>query len=134
MKQGIILVLIVAVVGVGYLFSSQQNNKSNSVMPTSSQNTQQSNGSTSSKTTEMTSITMNELKNHATNKDCWTAVEGVVYDLTSFIALGQHPAEIVNACGTDGTKLFQTRGDKNSPHPQSASMKLETMIVGKLEK
>ena len=52
-------------------------------------------------------ITLSEVAQHNTPQDCWTAVEGQVYDLTDFVA--RHPAGpagVVSMCGTDATTLF----------------------------
>lgn len=44
---------------------------------------------------------------HATREDCWTIVNGNVYDLTAWIS--QHPggaAAIIQLCGKDGSEKF----------------------------
>lgn len=54
-----------------------------------------------------TSYTMDQVRQHATSADCWTAVSGNVYNLTSWIR--QHPggsSSIISMCGTDGTAAF----------------------------
>lgn len=79
-------------------------------------------------------ITMSEIETHNTPSDCWTVVEGKVYDLTSFIAQGQHPAVITESCGKDGTQAFLTRGERNSPHPEGAREVLTTLYLGQLGK
>jgi len=52
--------------------------------------------------------TMNDVKAHATAADCWSVVDGTVYNLTSWE--GQHPGGqqvIVGMCGADGTAAFK---------------------------
>lgn len=52
-------------------------------------------------------ITLAEIAQHATPEDCWTAVNGQVYDMTDFIA--RHPAgpsQVVEMCGKDATEAF----------------------------
>jgi uncharacterized membrane protein len=54
-----------------------------------------------------TTISMASLAAHDTQADCWVAIDGGVYDLTSYI--DQHPGgaqRILNLCGTDGTAAF----------------------------
>jgi cytochrome b involved in lipid metabolism len=54
-----------------------------------------------------TTISMASLAAHDTQADCWVAIDGGVYDLTSYI--DQHPGgaqRILNLCGTDGTSAF----------------------------
>lgn len=50
--------------------------------------------------------TLVEVAKHASAKDCWTTINGNVYDLTSFV--GKHPGgeAILKVCGVDGTSLF----------------------------
>ncbi len=44
---------------------------------------------------------------HPNKTDCWMAIEGKVYDVTSFIE--KHPGgeRILQGCGKDATSLFQ---------------------------
>ncbi len=50
--------------------------------------------------------TLVDVAKHASPKDCWTTINGSVYDLTPFV--GKHPGgeAILKVCGNDGTKLF----------------------------
>jgi cytochrome b involved in lipid metabolism len=52
-------------------------------------------------------ISVAEVQKHNTAKDCWTVVNGDVYDLTSYIAKHKGGAAVLTAiCGKDGTKAF----------------------------
>ncbi len=54
------------------------------------------------------------LAEHSTEEDCWVAIHGQVYDLTSFAE--EHPAgaeSIFKLCGLDGTEAFQSVHNKN---------------------
>lgn len=51
-------------------------------------------------------LTMVDLKAHATAVDCWIAVSGVVYDVTSFVQSGASGHALAGSCGTDGTATF----------------------------
>ena len=54
-------------------------------------------------------ITLAEIAQHATPEDCWTAVNGQVYDMTDFIA--RHPAgptAVLEMCGKDATEAFDS--------------------------
>lgn len=62
-------------------------------------------------------ISLAEIADHATGSDCWSAVDGKVYDLTKWIA--KHPGGegvIQGMCGVDGTNgyLGQHKGDKTA--------------------
>lgn len=53
------------------------------------------------------SFTLAEVQQHNTSGDCWTAIDGKVYDLTTWE--DKHPGgaeRIVSLCGTDGTAAF----------------------------
>jgi len=53
-------------------------------------------------------LTMADVAKHASSSDCWAAISGNVYDLTSWIS--QHPGgsgPIVGMCGQDGTAGFE---------------------------
>ncbi len=61
-----------------------------------------------------TEYTLAQVETHNSSGDCWTVVEGKVYDLTDWE--DKHPggaARIQSLCGIDGTSLFlgQHEGD-----------------------
>ena len=52
-------------------------------------------------------VTRSELALHNRKGDAWTAVRGVVYDITDFI--GKHPGgqtALIKILGQDGTRFF----------------------------
>lgn len=52
-------------------------------------------------------ITMEQVADHTDGTSCWSAINGSVYDLTSWIP--QHPGgsqAILQLCGTDGSEKF----------------------------
>ena len=52
-------------------------------------------------------LTLADVQAHGTPSDCWSAINGNVYDLTDWI--GQHPGgarDIERICGTDGSSDF----------------------------
>lgn len=58
-------------------------------------------------TTTGSAYTLDDVAKHATKDDCWTAIDGVVYDLTKFVSA--HPGgddKIIGLCGKDGTDDF----------------------------
>lgn len=58
-------------------------------------------------TSAAAAYSMGDVKAHATAADCWTAINGTVYNLTSWE--GKHPGgekDIVSLCGTDGTASY----------------------------
>lgn len=79
-----------------------------------------------------TTYTLEDVSTHAQPSDCWTAINGKVYNLTEFV--NGHPGGpgIISACGIDGTTLFTTRNG-NGPHPASATKTIEKYYIGELK-
>jgi cytochrome b involved in lipid metabolism len=77
-----------------------------------------------------TSFTLSEVATHASSSDCWTVIDGSVYDITDYIT--SHPGgakEITKACGIDGTQLFATQGGRGS-HSSLADKELAKLKIG----
>ncbi len=76
------------------------------------------------------SYTMVQLAVHNTGADCWTAVQGNVYDVTSWI--NRHPGgsdAILSLCGKDGSAAFKDQhGGERRPERELASFKIGTLI------
>jgi hypothetical protein len=52
-------------------------------------------------------ISIDQVKTHATEDDCWTVIDGKVYDLSRYA--NEHPggvSAIAESCGKDSTKRF----------------------------
>lgn len=85
--------------------------------------------------------TLSEVAQHASRNDCWAIISGDVYDLTKFI--NRHPGgdEILWACGTDATTLFNSRQTQDgqsvgsgTPHSQAAVEQLAKLKIGTVNK
>lgn len=74
-------------------------------------------------------ISLSEIIQHDSKEDCWTAINGKVYDVTSFIP--DHPGgdAILKVCGTDGTEVFTGKHGNNN----NAKEELENHYIGDLE-
>mmetsp|Transcript_23652 Transcript_23652/g.26978 ORF Transcript_23652/g.26978 Transcript_23652/m.26978 type:complete len:1247 (+) Transcript_23652:298-4038(+) len=78
-------------------------------------------------TRKLEDVSMRDLAVHNTPDDCWVAIHGYVYDLTSFAE--DHPAgaeSIHRLVGQDGTEAFQ------SVHNQGMMEDFEEDLIGKL--
>ncbi|MEK7227984.1 MAG: cytochrome b5 domain-containing protein [Patescibacteria group bacterium] len=73
-----------------------------------------------------TSYTMTDVKLHNVQSNCWTTVNGSVYDVTSWIS--QHPggsAAIASMCGVDASSAFNGQhGGQSRPVSELASFKI----------
>lgn len=85
------------------------------------------------------SLSKAEVEKHNSASDCWTIIDGSVYDITTYVP--RHPGgdEILRACGADGSTLFNQRQTTSgesvgsgSPHSSSAESQLEKFKLGKL--
>lgn len=113
MNNKVILVIIaVILVGGGYLFATSQKAQAPSTA------------------TPSQTYTMQDIKQHATTDDCWMAIDGKVYDVTSYISDQQHPGgkAILEGCGRDASEIFHT----SPPHSREAESLLPDYVIGTL--
>lgn len=78
-------------------------------------------------------IFMDEVARHADVSDCWTVVDGRVYDATTLIERHSGgPGKITSYCGRDGSVPFHTKDSGSVPIPHSpvAKIILEAFYVG----
>jgi cytochrome b involved in lipid metabolism len=77
----------------------------------------------------MKTYTLADVAKHKTENDCWTAVNGNVYDLTPFVH--SHPggvANITKVCGIDGTSQFTAQhGGERRPENELATLQIGTL-------
>ncbi|MFN3257081.1 MAG: cytochrome b5 domain-containing protein [Ilumatobacter sp.] len=74
-------------------------------------------------------LSMEEVERHATPGDCWTVVDGSVYDVTTFIA--RHPAgagDVEEMCGADASDDFLgEHGGQGEPEQWLATLRIGTL-------
>ena len=74
-------------------------------------------------------LTAAEVSKHDSASDCWSIVQGKVYDLTSFVS--RHPGgqgEIKDICGRDGSSSFLSEHSGDS----QANSQLSSFVLGEL--
>ena len=75
-------------------------------------------------------LTANEVAKHSSKKDCWSVVNGNVYDLTAFV--GRHPGGAGNIelmCGKDASSAFGNQhGSGGRPNNE-----LSNYLLGKMD-
>jgi hypothetical protein len=113
-----ILALVVFLFGAGYLIWNgrpvvQMQNNTEVVSPNPSEPVI-ANEVPPETPTETPSIdggyTLEEIAAHATKENCWSAIGGSVYDLTTWVS--RHPGgekSILGLCGIDGTERFEKK-------------------------
>ncbi len=73
--------------------------------------------------------TVAELAAHATTADCWLAVGGNVYDVTTY--LSDHPGgsrTIVGWCGREATEAFATEDGRGEHSPEAYALLAEYLL------
>lgn len=122
----LIIVAIIVVVGIAAWAFTRTSEPAASETATSTTETSTSSpnsgGATTTPlgTTSAKSYTMTEVATHNGRASCWSAVNGSVYDLTTWI--DKHPggaANILKICGKDGSATF-TAQHGGQPRPEQA--------------
>lgn len=137
-----ILIALVIILGVGgaiFIFTSSSDTndssstKSSTTTPSSTTSETPNEQSTN---TDASNLTLSEVAKHNSKSDCWTVIDGIVYDITSYIPRHEGGDNILSACGVDGTDFFNgekagQEGDTKR-HSGSARSQLEQFELGKL--
>lgn len=89
--------------------------------------------------TTLPEISADEVAEHASEDDCWTIINDAVYDITSYVP--RHPGgdDILRACGTDGSSLFNSRTTSDGEevgsggtHSSNAARQLSQLQIGNI--
>lgn len=84
-------------------------------------------------TPEVSTYTVEEVAQHATEDDCWTIINDEVYDITALIP--NHPTpKVVEGCGVDGTGLLFGTDPAGKDHSEEAIEKMADYLIGDLQK
>jgi cytochrome b involved in lipid metabolism len=115
-KIAIIITILLALSGI-YFYTK------------SNKNIRQTNKEVTNNLTQKSGIkyTLDDIKQHNTPKDCFMVIESKVYDVTKFIASGQHNPQIEMGCGLDATNMF----NKERKHQSGKSKSLlDQFLIG----
>lgn len=112
-KRVTLVIALILIVGIGFfLFKQKESSTELTTLP------------------ETNGITLSEVAQHYTRETCWVAINGSVYDLTSWIP--NHPggeAAILGLCGKDGTNAFTKKhGEDTRPQTVLAGFKIGKLI------
>jgi cytochrome b involved in lipid metabolism len=123
-------IAVVAIAGITAVVGNAPQNK-NSYTPTTVPTTTSSTTVTSTSTAQNPgTYTLAQVALHNSASSCWTAINGGVYDVTTWI--NQHPGgpeAILSLCGTDGSAAFNGQhGGQARPAAELASFKIGTLI------
>ena len=79
------------------------------------------------------SFTLADVARHAGEGDCWMAIGGQVYDISSYVP--QHPADpaiLLPWCGKEASDAYKTK-TKGRPHSPYADQMLPRYRIGVLK-
>lgn len=82
----------------------------------------------STNTDDKTTYTLSDIEAHASETDCWMAIDGKVYDFTEYIP--EHPAgkSMVKYCGTEASEAYT-----NVEHTEYADSLFEPYYLGEYD-
>lgn len=132
-----IVVILAVILGVWAVASSRSQSGSSTVTGDAAPQGSQTQSAVTSDTTgsapsspKVNTFTLADIAPHKSRSDCWTAIEGKVYNITPFIP--KHPAGnvILRACGIDGTNLF---GEMTPRTQEQADAILQQYYIGNLK-
>ena len=99
------------------------------IIPQQKQQTQNARKQAYTKDAGSLVFTMNEVLTHNSSSNCWSTINGSVYDLTSWIS--RHPGgpeKIMQICGTDGSEKFNGQhGDSRQAQRAHFLLKIGTL-------
>ncbi|MEI6058975.1 MAG: cytochrome b5-like heme/steroid binding domain-containing protein [archaeon] len=124
---------IVALFMIGFLnLQPQKVNSSIGGTGSGSSSGTSSNPSSGSSGSQSVVLNAQEVAKHSTSSDCWTIVNGKVYDLTSFASSHSGGSqEILRDCGKDGSSGFNTKYG-NGKHASGDTSILMNYYLGDL--
>jgi len=114
-----ILVLVLVVAGVFLFFKS-----SDKMVPSKPQSVEDV------KPSEDRKYMLEDISKHSTKEDCWTAINGEVFDVTNFISKHKGGDKILFACGIDATDIFTGKSPMSRVHSAFAVKLLSSMKIG----
>lgn len=121
-----VLIFVLALIAFGYYFLNSDKKTSN---------TNQIGNNTTLVENESKQISLAEISKHNIKTDCWTTINGEVFDLTKFVGVHKGGDKILNACGVDATDYFTGRHPTiGRVHSQMAVKLLQGMKIGDLQK
>lgn len=127
-KTGLIIGVVLVLGIIGFLIFNTTKSKTANTLPSNNPNSTQ-------QTAADKSIALSEIETHKTKEDCWTAINGEVFDLTNFISKHKGGDKILAACGVDATDYFTGKHPTiGRVHSEMATKLLSSMKIGTLQK
>lgn len=129
---GILAFVVMAFIGVRLLVMTKSTNEPSDTQGVVTSSISAPTASASPETTNVSSYSLAEVAKHATATDCWMAIEGNVYDVTTFIPTHPGGQAILQGCGKDATQLFNNRPGEGDSHSPRARTLMKDYLIGTL--
>lgn len=136
-KTSIVVVILVLIGVIAFFLSadSSETTETNNQTATN-QNSNESSNSSPLQETQLSSYTLQDVAARNNDKECWTIIDGSVYDITSYIPRHPGGSNILSACGVDSTVFFNGqeagRNGGINNHGGSAEAQLVKLKIGTL--
>ncbi|MEN9913053.1 MAG: hypothetical protein RLY66_461 [Candidatus Parcubacteria bacterium] len=126
-KKSVIIFIVIALVAIiGIVLATSSGNQSDYQPQGQDIVSSTPESTTTTDTSRMKMYGMTEVATHNNASSCWSAINGSVYDLTSWI--GRHPGgegAILSICGKDGSSAFNDQhGGERRPANELAGFKI----------
>lgn len=131
----IIVIIILIIAGIAWVFADSSRGEieyTDAVPATTTSNSVSDAGANDVAGSSTMAYTLADLASHKDAKSCWVAIDGSVYDMTSFI--GQHPGgdvAILSLCGRDGSEDFHEEHGMGGPQQQAVFTKYKVGVLTK---
>jgi cytochrome b involved in lipid metabolism len=122
----IFFAIVTAVLTAGLVFYQDSKNINTNALNTNINNTDITPGG-------IMVLDLIEVAKHNTNTNCWIIVNSKVYNISNYAS--SHPGgtrNILDYCGKEATRAFDTKGGEGQPHSTSANNMLDQFLVGNL--
>ncbi len=82
---------------------------------------------------EQQTFSLQEVAEHNSSEDCWIAVHGKVYNVTTIPCHGGGAGSLIlQRCGQDATALWESKPGSGEPHSENAQSLLDPYYIGEL--
>jgi cytochrome b involved in lipid metabolism len=80
-------------------------------------------------------VSLEELRKHNTEANCWMAIDGAVYDMSQYIKLHKEACKKINFanyCGADASDVWKKKESGKSQHKKQSLRSLQKSKVGQM--
>jgi cytochrome b involved in lipid metabolism len=129
----IMTILIISMILFGCVTNQTGKSSSNIQIPVNTGTNQNANNQNiNTQNTQAKTYTLSDVSAHSTADSCWMAIDGKVYDVTTFIPNHPGGSAMLAGCGKDASDYYNTKGGRGRPHSSNAQALLQQYYIGDL--